>query len=218
MSEHKIRKTVYLLRHGQSKDNVAPVFQSTTSPLSDVGLEQAKFIAERVSKVSFEVLVSSPLQRTKQTAEEISLSTGKPIEFSELFVERIKPTYIDGKPYTDEKADKLWREWEKSLYTPGMRAEDGENYDDILVRAENALAFLQNKTEQSIVVVSHGYFLRTIVAKVLLGDTITSEAFRHFQKCASMENTGMTVLRYQDGFEEEPAWRLWTYNDKAHLG
>lgn len=147
-----------------------------------------------------------------------SLSTEKPIEFSELFVERIKPTYIDGKPYTDEKADKLWREWEKSLYTPGMRAEDGENYDDILDRAENALAFLQNKTEQSIVVVSHGYFLRTIVAKVLLGDTITSEAFRHFQKSASMENTGMTVLRYQDGFEEEPAWRLWTYNDTAHLG
>lgn len=218
MSEHKIRKTVYLLRHGQSKDNVAPVFQSTTSPLSDVGLEQAKFIAERVSRISFEALVSSPLQRTKQTAEEISLSTGKPIEFSELFVERIKPTYIDGKPYTDEKADKLWREWEKSLYTSGMRAEDGENYDDILDRAENALAFLQNKTERSIVVVSHGYFLRTIVAKVLLGDTITSEAFRHFQKSASMENTGMTVLRYQDGFEEEPAWRVWTYNDNAHLG
>ena len=218
MSEHKIRKTVYLLRHGQSKDNVAPVFQSTTSPLSDIGLEQAKFIAERVSKVSFEALVSSPLQRTKQTAEEISLSTGKPIEFSKLFVERIKPTYIDGKPYTDEKADKLWQEWEKSLYTPGMKAEDGENYDDILDRAENALAFLQNKTEQSIVVVSHGYFLRTIVAKVLLGDTITSEAFRHFQKSASMENTGMTVLWYQDGFEEEPAWRLWTYNDNAHLG
>jgi len=141
MSLNKIEKTIYLLRHGQSKDNVAPVFQSTVSPLSDIGLEQAEFIAERVSKVSFEALISSPLQRTKQTAEAISRSTGKTITFSDLFVERIKPTNLDGKPYTDEAANKLWREWEMSLYTPGMRAEDGENYDGILKRAEDALVF-----------------------------------------------------------------------------
>ncbi len=218
MSKHQIEKTIYLVRHGQSEDNVAPVFQSTSSPLSKSGLEQADFVAKRVVKVSFETLISSPLQRAKQTAEAISSATGKDIEYSELFVERIKPTYINGKPYTDEKADKLWREWEKSLYTPDMRAEDGENYNDLLIRAEDALSFLQRRDEKSMVVVSHGYFLRTIVAKVLLGDAVTSEAFRHFHKNASMENTGLTVLRYQSGFEEEPAWRLWTYNDNAHLG
>ena len=218
VSLNKIEKTIYLLRHGQSKDNVAPVFQSTVSPLSDIGLEQAEFIAKRVSKVSFEALISSPLKRTKQTAEAISRSTGKTIEFSELFVERIKPTNLYGKPYTDEEANNLWREWEKSLYTPGMRAEDGENYDGILKRAEDALTFLQKRTERSLVIVSHGYFLQTIVAKVLLGGAITNESFRQFQKNASMEHTGMTVLRYQEGFEEESTWRLWTYNDNAHLG
>ena len=29
---------------------------------------------------------------------------------------------------------RTWRAWEHSLYTPGMRVEDGENYDDLLIR------------------------------------------------------------------------------------
>ncbi len=132
-------------------------------------------------------------------------------------MERIKPTYIRGKSYEDEEANRLWREWEKSLYTPGMRAEDGENFDDIVARADKALAFLGEQSEQSIVVVTHGYILRTIVARVLLGHFLTGEIFRRFHQVAYMENTGITVLRYHDAFEQEACWRLWIYNDHAHL-
>lgn len=211
------QKTIYFVRHGQSNDNVAPVFQSPNSPLSEEGEKQAERIAERVSKLNFEALIASPFERAKQTAEAITKMTGKATEYSELFVERVKPTYINGKPYTDEKANTLWREWEKSLYTPGMRVEDGENFDDLVARADNALAFLNKKSERSLIVVTHGYFLRTIVARVLLGDLLTGEIHRNVQRTAAMENTGLTVLQYRDGFEEEPAWRLWIYNDHAHL-
>jgi hypothetical protein len=44
----------------------------------------------------------------------------------------VKPTSVNGKPYTDEQAAKVWRAWAQSLYTPGMRVEDGENYDDLV--------------------------------------------------------------------------------------
>ena len=40
-------KVVYFVRHGQSEDNVAPVFQSPDSPLSAVGRNQAARIAAR---------------------------------------------------------------------------------------------------------------------------------------------------------------------------
>lgn len=217
MYKSQIEKTVYFLRHGQSKDNVSPVFQSPDSPLSEKGKKQAENIALRVSKLPFDGLISSPLKRAKQTAKIITNSTGKKAEYSELFVERIKPTYVNGKPYTDVKANELWRDWQKSLYTPGMRAEDGENFDDLVVRADNALTFLKNRPEQSLVVVTHGYFLRTIVIRVLLGDLLSGEAFENSQRTMLMENTGLTVLQYRDGFEEEARWRLWTYNDHAHL-
>jgi broad specificity phosphatase PhoE len=143
--------------------------------------------------------------------------TGKTPELCALFTERVKPTSVNGKPFTDATADTVWRAWTQSLYTPGMRVEDGENYDDILTRADAALALLHDRAEPSIVVVTHGYFLRTMVARVLLGDALTGEAFQHFHKVAAIENTGLTVLRYQAGFEEDPCWRLWIYNDHAHL-
>ncbi len=213
-----IEKTVYFVRHGQSEDNVAPVFQAPDSPLSDKGRDQAKHIAQRVSKLSFEALIASPFPRAKETAEIIAGVTGKVPEYSDLFVERIKPTSINGKSYKDEEANVVWRKWEKSLYTPDLRVEDGENFDDLVARADKALGFLKNRSEKSIVVVTHGYFLRTIVARVLLGELLSGEAFKRFQRMASMENTGLTVLRYQSAFEEEPSWRLWVYNDHAHLG
>lgn len=213
----QIEKTVYFVRHGQSADNVAPVFQSPDSPLNEVGRKQAESIAERVSKLSFETLIASPFQRAKETAEAIEKATGKKPEFSDLFVERVKPTSINGKSYEDEQANIAWREWEKSLYTPGMRVEDGENFEDLLSRADKALDFLKNRAEKSMVVVTHGYFLRTIVARVLLDDTLSGESFRNFQRSAGHENTGLTVLRYSAGFEEPPRWRLWIYNDHAHL-
>jgi broad specificity phosphatase PhoE len=138
-------------------------------------------------------------------------------EYSELFVERIKPSRTGGKPYYDEEANALWRNWTASLYTPAMRVADGENFDDLIWRAYTALAFLKDRAEQSLVVVTHGYFLRTIVARVLLGDLLSGHAYRRFQRTTSVENTGLTVLRYHDAFEDEACWRLWTHNDCAHL-
>lgn len=214
----EVEKTVYFVRHGQSEDNAAPVFQSTDSPLSDKGKHQSAIIAKRVSQLTFEVLIASPFARSKQTAEIITKATGKYAEYSELFVERAKPTSIIGKPYADENANRLWREWEKSFHTPGLRAEDSENFDDIIVRADQALAFLKSRSEKSIVVVTHGFFLRTIVARVLLGDALSGEAFRNcIQATSDLQNTSLTVLQYRRDFEEEARWRLWIYNDHAHL-
>ena len=159
----------------------------------------------------------SPYRRAQETAAVIGNLTGKLRDFAELFTERVKPTSINGKPFTDVAAAQVWRAWTQSLSTPGMRVEDGENYDDLLTRADAALALLHDRAESSIVVVTHGYFLRTIVARVILGNALSGEAFQHFHRVAAIENTGLTVLRYQGGFEEGPCWRLWIYNDHAHL-
>lgn len=210
-------KTVYFVRHGQSEANVAPEFQGPDSPLSDRGIEQARMVADRAKRIEFDTLLSSPYSRARSTAEIIGQATGKEPEFSELFVERIKPEGINGKPYTDEAAAKIWRDWEASLHTPGLRIADGENFEDLVARADSALSFLLDRPEEHLLVVTHGYFLRTIIARVLLKDSLTSESFRNIQRSAHIENTGLTVIRHERGFESEPEWKLWTYNDHAHL-
>jgi probable phosphoglycerate mutase len=106
----KAEKIIYFVRHGQSVDNAAPVFQAPDSPLSDKGREQAKKVAERVAKISFETLISSSFRRAKETAEAIGVATNKKPEYTDLLVERIKPASIAGKPYADEAANAIWRE------------------------------------------------------------------------------------------------------------
>lgn len=217
MSDSKIEKTVYFVRHGQSEGNVTPIFQGPDSPLSEKGWEQAESIAERVSKLSFEALIASPFRRAKETAETIAKATNTQPEYSELFVERIKPESLNGASHEDERAKTVCHEWVKSLHTSGMRVENGENFDDLLMRADKALEYLKNRPEKSLVVVTHGYFLRTMVARVLLGDFLSEGAFKRFHRMSSMENTGLTILRYQSTLGEESIWRLWIYNDHAHL-
>jgi broad specificity phosphatase PhoE len=212
-----IKKIVYFVRHAQSVENAAPVFQSLDSPLSETGRRQAQLIAGRVSNLSFEALIASPLRRTKETAAIIAQATGMEPEYSNLFVERIRTPLIDGKPYDDKEANALWRDWQKDFYTPGIRMADSESFDDLIGRADAALAFLKDRRELSLAVVTHGLFVRTIVARVLLGDLLSGELFRRFQRVTSKENTGLTVLRYHGAFEDEPCWRLWTLNDHAHL-
>ena len=216
-SEPNIEKIVYFVRHGQSEDNIAPVFQAPDSPLSEVGKEQAKSIADRVSKLSFEALLSSPFMRARQTAEAIAQATGKKPEYSELFGEAKKPIDLNSKSVDDPKAGEIWRAWQRSLYTPGVRAEDGENFDDLLARVDQALSYLKEREEKSLVVVTHGFFLRTLVGRVLLGKFLSGDILRKFVSGSSTENTGLTVLRYNVRFGEGSDWRLWIYNDHAHL-
>lgn len=223
MNQDNLEKTVYFVRHGESEGNVAPVFQGLDSPLSGKGIEQAKFIAERVSKIPFEILISSTLQRAKETTEIISETTGKTPEFSDLFIERAKPPQINNKGHDDEEAYSIWQEWEKELYTPGEGKTGGESFDNLMTRARKAIHFLEERPEQEILVVTHGYFLRTIIANILIGDLLTGDVFKNFMESTSMKNTGITVARYASSpkrwsTKEEKYWRLWVYNDHSHLG
>jgi len=210
-------KTVYFVRHGQSEGNATPVFQALDSPLSKKGKEQAEYMAERASRLSFETIVASPLTRAKETAEIIAEKTKKKVEFSDLFVERIKPTKLMGRAYGDPEAEGLYTDWRTSLFTTGKRVQDGENYDDIVARAKKALEYIEQRPERELLVVAHGIFLRTILAYVLLGDAITDRGFEHFQEHIEMENTGLTILKYGES-RQGLSWKLWVWGDHAHLG
>src|SRR5262245_33060415 len=77
MADETSAKVVYFVLHGQSEDNVAPVFQPPESPLSAVGRHQAARIAARVATRAFDVLLASPYRRAYETAAVISQVTGK---------------------------------------------------------------------------------------------------------------------------------------------
>jgi len=212
----KQKKTVYFVRHGQSTHNARPVFQGADSRLSELGCRQAEAVASRLAGVPFEALISSPLPRARQTAEAIAAKTGHEIVMSDLFVERAKPSALAGRPYAEESARQLYDDYIQTMYQPGRRVSDAENYDDITKRADKALDYLLTRPEATLAVVTHGWFLRVIIARVLLDSRLTGALLKRFEKRISAGNAAITILTYQDAYAEDFAWRLRTLNDCAH--
>lgn len=213
-----MNKIIYLVRHGQSMDNISPVFQGIETKLSDKGREQAKKISKRLADYKFDAFISSSYPRAIETAEIIAQDLGLEFETNDLFVERVKPNSLNGKPHSDLEADKKWRRWEEGFYNTDIKIEEGENYIEIVKRADEALEYLKNREEEKILIVTHGFFLRTLVARVVLGDMLNPSSFKRMQKMMGNENASLTILKYKDAFEEDHAWRLWVHNDHSHLG
>ncbi len=213
-----VHKLVYLARHGESEANAFPRYQPPNSPLTEKGRRQAQLIAKRALQLQFDALISSPYTRARETAETIADITECDIEYSDLFVERMKPTSINGKQHTDPVPRATWQRWEVTLYEPGIRVEDGENFDDLVARADRVLAFLEGHPGRSLLVVTHGFFMRTLISRIVMREALSGSVHKQFQSSLSVQNTGITAIKLEsNSFEPAPRWRVFTFNDHAHL-
>jgi broad specificity phosphatase PhoE len=218
----KPQKTIYFFRHAQSEGNLRHIqatdedIHPSEQHITELGIEQAQLLAKRISKLNLEVLISSTLTRAIETTEIINQNKEYRVEYSDLFIERQKPSSIIGKLRNDEVVSVTEKAWKHSLFHTNQQVEDGDSYDSILVRAEQCLEFLANRKEQSIGVITHGFFLNTIIAKAILGETISPDIYKRLQEQYWLENTGIVVLHYHKDYPYT-GWKLITYNDTAHL-
>jgi len=215
-------KTIYLVRHGESEGNLSYIFQTKDSPLTEKGREQAEFIAERIAKLPAEVIIASPLARTKATAEIIAARVGKPVEYSDLLIERRIMSELWGRPIDDPQIANI-RQALFRFGEPNLRHSDEENFEDLKARVDATLLYLQQRPENHILVIGHGLFTRILVARVLMGEKLTGAECLQILKVLRTRNTGLSVLHYKEnvgtGSEgPESDWQLLVWNDHAHLG
>ncbi len=209
-------KTIYFIRHGESEGNVGLARQGAHGSLTERGREQAKFLANRCAKLSIDIVISSTMSRAKETAEIIAHTIQKPLETSTLFLERRWPSEIVGQLRADPKVvtiDAIL----KDKFEDDVRYSDEENFSDLKKRAMETLDFLKNRPEENILVLTHGFYLKIVIAHAVFGDSLNAHECESFIHAFRMENTGITVLHLDD-IVENPQWLLWTWNDHAHLG
>lgn len=60
---------IYIVRHGQTNDNVIGRYSSKNTELNEKGIEQAINIREKLKDIKFDIVISSPLKRAIKTAE-----------------------------------------------------------------------------------------------------------------------------------------------------
>ena len=73
-------KKVYFVRHGESEVNTNDIRQTGTFSLTDYGRKQSDCLAEHVAELSVDIIISSTMNRSQETAEIISKKTGKRVD------------------------------------------------------------------------------------------------------------------------------------------
>ncbi len=153
---------IYLLRHGESTGNANGYHQGQYDfPLSEKGIQQAKQLAYlwKAKGVGFDLIISSPLARAKQTAEIIAQTLLIPLEFDPLWMERDAGLISGLHP---EQAQKLYPRPEfMSVFDKVGKT--GESQWELFLRAGKAIESIVTRLPGRYLVVSHGGLLNMIL-------------------------------------------------------
>lgn len=202
---------LYMVRHGESTGNMTGVHQSGQTQLSEHGMKQAKKVAARFKNIPVDTIFSSDYIRAAVTAEMISLAVSKEVHHIPLLREFKRPTELEGKHMHDPSIQKTKKLMEENSRDIHWHHSDEENTFDFKNRVIQFIEFISSQKERSIVVVTHGMFLRMMAAVLMLGPHEDIDLYRKIMNIFKLQNTGITV------WEKRDEWRLVTWNDHAHL-
>jgi len=195
-----------LLRHGQTPMSVQKRYVGRTdAPLTDTGVQQAAAAAKRLAQAGIGAIVSSPLQRTVRTAEEVSAATGVPVVTDDGFRETDFGAW-EGLTFAEVR-ERWPSEMTAWLADPSVAPPGGESFAQVSERVIAALhRVLAERADRTVLIVSHVTPIKTLVAAALLAPP--AALFRmHLDVAALCE-----IDWYADG----PAV-LRSFNDTAHL-
>lgn len=199
---------VYLIRHGESESNAEGRVSSYHTLLSEKGILQTKLIAEFFQNIPLRAIYTSPLVRTKQTAEEISKELHQNITIIEtpLLAEKKDASSMEHK----SRAEIPWDLIMAHRNDPAWRHEDGESFNDMVHRVEEMLEVLQTYDDDAnILLVSHNSFIKYLLGFIALGSYFQPEIFYTLSDRFMTRNTGIMVLeRKQKYFESVPSWYI----------
>lgn len=159
---------VLLIRHAQSQWNEAGKYQGFSDiALSEKGRLQAKLLRDRLKNTKIHAFYSSDLSRALETAAIVAEPHGLPVNpVPEL--RELNFGLWEGLTY-EEILDNYQSICEQWCLKPGSVAvPQGESFEKLKARAYKALTNLvHNHQEETILVVSHGGTVRSIICAVL---------------------------------------------------
>ena len=181
---------ILLARHGQSEDNGPPqrFSGSRDTPLSELGREQARALAETVEDAGLEAIWTSALLRARETAEIVGERVGLVPRVDERLAESHRGRW-EGRMVSDLEREEpeAWAAWQRA--GAGYRFPGGESLEEHQRRALAALDAVRAGPLPALVV-CHGGTIRVILAAARPGGLDT------YQEPDRIPNA--TVIRLDD--------------------
>lgn len=197
-------KHLYLVRHGRQSSGLCNV----NVPLSLVGHKQANLLGERLSHMNIDAMYASSLIRAVETARDLKSWIRVDVQEDDRFQEiDFGDMTGNSDSYNKEKFGFFLEKNQKMLWDlpyPG-----GECYQDVFERGISAIQQLLTKKQENIVIVTHGGFIRAMLAGILGADFAKSRMFGK-----DIENCSITEVLYD---EVKKQFYIERFNDYAHI-
>jgi probable phosphoglycerate mutase len=193
-----VTTVTHLLRHGQTEHTPERRFSGRNDlPLSRAGRAEAEAAAHRARDLGVEVVLASPLRRTRETAEIVAGALGLPVTLDDDLVE-LDFGDLEGLTF-DEARSKHPLAARRFLDDVTVAAPEGESIADVSVRVARARRrVLAEHSGRTVLVVSHVTPIKLLLAAGLgAGDEVVHRVFLEAASLSSVawSTDGRTSVR-----------------------
>jgi broad specificity phosphatase PhoE len=172
-----------LLRHGQTDWNIDFRLQGIADiPLNPTGIAQAELAGRMIDGNDWDVLLTSPLSRARDTADIVAKASG-------FDIIHIEPLLLERS--FGEAEGLLYEEW-KARYEDTNAVPGAETLDELRARALELLDKLAlTYAGQRVLTVSHGALIRKLL-RIVSNNELPRDGER-------LGNASMSILEHRDG-------------------
>lgn len=139
---------IYLIRHANSLPRDGMSYEDAGKvSLSPEGKKQLKSLKRNIFRYKFEAIFSSPLQRTKETAESVKSKYKLPVFFDEKLKEHVVSLSATRKEYKEIK--------NRTRSEPAWKPSDGESLVECASRLNEFIEEISKNSLNSVAIISH---------------------------------------------------------------
>jgi len=185
--------TLYITRHGETLWNTEGRMQGwKDSPLTQLGIHQAKWLKERLENLELDAIYSSPAGRAYNTAEIIRANR----KLQVIKADKLREIYLgdweglNQEDLNNKYGEQLFNFWNKPhLY----KNESGESFEDVRIRTvEFIKEIVQAHKGKNVLVVTHTMALKSLMS------VLQHKPVENIWDPPFIKQTSLTVLEFND--------------------
>ena len=181
---------VYLLRHGETEWSLNGRHTGVTDiPLTENGRKLARQLQPILAREKFVMVLTSPLQRARDTCELAGLGT-----LASVDGDLMEWNYGEYEGLTTDQIRQTRPDW--SVFSDGCPG--GESPLQVSVRADRIVSRVRT-VDGNVALFSHGHILRVLAARWINLSASYGENFL-------LDTATLNVLGY---YRESPAFKIW---------
>ena len=202
------KTTLIIVRHCESTGNVERIFCGLTDAgVTENGVRQLDFLAERMRCQKLDAIYTSPLIRAKKTAQAVNRHHGLPV-YEEDGLKEINGGCWEGEVWESLPQKFPIDAYNWNLSPKDFAPKDGESMADCYARVWRSARKIARRHQGGMVcAVSHGCAIRNLLCRAEFGDI---SRLLEVEWC---DNTAVSVIEFDENFRPSVVLK----NDSSHL-